>query len=104
MFNLGPRFDTGIMGEAGPEAILPLTRVGQDLGVKAVGGAPPVVVNVIDQRGSGEQVGISETRGPGGERQIEILIRDSIANMMGAGKLDRAMSDNFGVRRRGTSR
>lgn len=28
----------GLMGEAGPEAILPLTRIGGDLGVKAVGG------------------------------------------------------------------
>lgn len=32
-------FPIGLMGEAGPEAILPLTRIGGTLGVRAVGGA-----------------------------------------------------------------
>lgn len=39
----------GLMGEAGPEGILPLTRIGGDLGVKALfpqGGGPPVNVTV----------------------------------------------------------
>lgn len=95
----------GLMGEAGPEAIMPLTRIGGDLGVRAVGaGGAPVVVNVIDQRSSGEQVGVSESRGPNGERQIEILVRDTMANLIGAGKLDRVMNDTYGVRRRSPSR
>ncbi|MBP0480991.1 phage tail tape measure protein [Sagittula salina] len=39
------RGGTGLMGEAGPEAIMPLTR-GTDgkLGVRAAGGAPPVSI------------------------------------------------------------
>ncbi len=36
----------GLMGEAGPEAILPLTRVNGQLGVKATGGSGDVTVNV----------------------------------------------------------
>jgi tape measure domain-containing protein len=37
---------TGLMGEAGPEAILPLTRIGGDLGVKAQLAQPAVNVTV----------------------------------------------------------
>jgi lambda family phage tail tape measure protein len=41
----------GLMGEAGPEAIMPLTRIGGDLGVKAVSGSrdesQPMNVNVV---------------------------------------------------------
>jgi phage-related minor tail protein len=39
------------MGEAGPEAILPLTRVGGKLGVRASGGGGGIVLN-IDARGA----------------------------------------------------
>lgn len=49
----------GLMGEAGPEAILPLTRVGGRLGVAAIGatgGGGGVVYN-IDARGAGPGVG-----------------------------------------------
>jgi phage-related minor tail protein len=34
------------MGEAGPEAILPLTRIGGDLGVRTTGGGGPSNVNI----------------------------------------------------------
>jgi hypothetical protein len=50
---------TGLMGEAGPEAIMPLTRTsGGELGVKAVGGGSTVVaptINITVQGGSKEQ-------------------------------------------------
>lgn len=47
----------GLMGEAGPEAILPLKRIGGDLGVKAVGGGGPTVnfTQHIDARGADRQ-------------------------------------------------
>ena len=35
---------TGLMGEAGPEAIMPLTRIGGDLGVRAT--IPKVIINI----------------------------------------------------------
>ena len=42
----------GLMGEAGPEAIMPLTRVGGKLGVRSAGGGATVVN--IDARGAVE--------------------------------------------------
>jgi hypothetical protein len=44
----------GLMGESGPEAVLPLVRIGGDLGVRSTGGGTTVVVHnhgsVIQQR------------------------------------------------------
>ncbi|WP_420541487.1 hypothetical protein [Pseudooceanicola atlanticus] len=51
------RGGTGLMGEAGPEAIMPLTRVGGKLGVRASGGGRAVSLTyapVIDARGADE--------------------------------------------------
>lgn len=44
---------TGLMGEAGPEAIMPLTRIGGRLGVQSQGGGGQVAVRVhVDQDGN----------------------------------------------------
>ena len=92
----------GIAGEAGPEAIMPLTRTsGGDLGVRAEGMGGMVQVNIIDQRSGGERVGVSESTGPNGERAISVLIRDAVKDAMGNGSLDRAFGQNFGIRRKG---
>jgi len=46
---------TGLMGEAGPEAIMPLTRIGGKLGVKSTGSGASVNINQsFDLRGSDE--------------------------------------------------
>jgi hypothetical protein len=58
---------TGLMGEAGPEAVMPLTRVGGKLGVRAVGGGGGVTIS-IDARGAVE----------GTAELIERKIRDAI--------------------------
>lgn len=82
----------GVMGEAGPEAIMPLTRVGGKLGVAASGGGgSSVQVNVINQ--SGGQVQTSEKRGPKGERQVDVLISESLAS----GRQDSAMRGRYGT-------
>lgn len=39
---------TGVMGEAGPEAIMPLTRINGKLGVHAVGGGSNQVINQVN--------------------------------------------------------
>ncbi len=82
----------GMMGEAGPEAIMPLTRVGGKLGVAAAGGGSNVTVNVTNQ--SGGEVQTSERRGQNGERQVDILIGQSL----GSGRQDSALRSRFGTR------
>ena len=49
------RAGTGLAGEAGPEAILPLKRIGGRLGVEATGGGRPVTVDLrlfVDRDGN----------------------------------------------------
>lgn len=83
----------GVMGEAGPEAIMPLTRIGGKLGVMAQGGGGSnVVVNVNNQNGG--EVQTSERRGPNGERQIDVLISKSL----GSGRQDSALRSRFNTR------
>ncbi|MCC6719959.1 MAG: tape measure protein [Acetobacteraceae bacterium] len=94
---------TGLMGEAGPEAILPLARDSHGrLGVRGGDGGSTVVVNVIDQRGA--NVGPVETRettSQGGGRQIDVLISDRVDAALAAGRFDRTLAGAFGLRRRG---
>lgn len=86
----------GLMGEAGPEAILPLTRTsGGDLGVKASTG--DVVVQVFDQRSGGEPVEVKQDT-VGNQRVVKIMIREAVKELINEGSLDKAMG-TFGVRR-----
>ena len=61
----------GIMGEAGPEAVMPLSR-GADgkLGVKSQGGG--TVVQIINQGGPQPQV--SQSTGPDGQQFIKVIV------------------------------
>jgi len=82
----------GMMGEAGPEAIMPLTRIGGKLGVAAAGGGGSnVTVNVTNH--SGGEVETRESRGPNGERQIDVMIGKSLAG----GRQDAAMRSRYGT-------
>lgn len=91
---------TGIFGERGAEAAMPLTRIGGVLGVRAVGGG--TVVNVIDQRSGGEKPQVSETTGPDGRKQITVLIRDTVRDMVNSGEMDRTFKANYGIGRKPT--
>lgn len=62
-------FDMGLMGEAGPEAILPLTRIGGDLGVKA-----QIMPMPMDGRASG-----------GGGKSVNIIINNEVEVTTGSG-------------------
>ncbi len=73
----------GLMGEAGPEAIMPLTRIGGKLGVRAAGGGSTTIS--IDARGAVEGTDVLIMKRlreayPG-------LMRDSVsANRVAAGR------------------
>lgn len=90
---------TGLMGEAGPEAIMPLHR-GADgsLGVKAgnSGGNVDVVVN---NYGS-EKATTKETTDSRGNRKIEVVIGDMVAGEIGrsGSSIQQSLAGNFNSR------
>tara|TARA_S200002703_G_scaffold160084_1_gene176760 strand:+ start:39113 stop:41941 length:2829 start_codon:yes stop_codon:yes gene_type:complete len=96
-------FNMGQMGEAGPEAIIPLERsYGGKLGVNASGLGQNVIVQNIDQRSEGQPVETTQERGPNGELIIRNLIRDEVTKGIGRGNFDKPFRDTFGLSRRGS--
>lgn len=76
------RGGTGLMGEAGPEAIMPLTRIGGKLGVRSAGGGGGggQVVQIIDQRGkNAPEIERSSRSGPDGTEYVTMVIKDATA-------------------------
>lgn len=102
-FAKGSGFGTGLMGEAGPEAIMPLTR-GADgsLGVSASGiGSGDVQVNIPVTVYSDEPVEVHDTEDENGQRKIEILVGSMINQHIAGGKADRALKGRYGLRPQG---
>ena len=85
---------TGLMGEAGPEAIVPLTRRNGKLGVEA----SPVNVTVINN----SSASVSAKRTSDGGVSIEV-VEETVANLIarGGNKIDNAMARGYGLRRAG---
>ena len=84
----------GVLGEAGPEAVMPLRR-GPDgkLGVAALGGASSAsfIVNIIDQRANGGEIQTRETQGSDGSRQLEVLVLDAVDKGFARGRFDNSL-------------
>lgn len=95
---------SGLMGEAGPEAIMPLRR-GPDgkLGVAASGGSGDVQVEINVTNNSGQAVQPRQTgTRRDGQKVIVDMVLDAVANdIAGGGKTAKAMQQRFGVQRRG---
>jgi len=71
---------TGLMGEAGPEAIMPLKRDSQgNLGVRGGGGGS---VEVVVNNYSSEKAETRETTDSRGNRKIEVVVGDMAAGQM----------------------
>ena len=102
-FAKGSGFGTGLMGEAGPEAIMPLTR-GADgsLGVSASGlGCGDVQVNIPVTVYSDEPVEVHDTEDENGQRKIEILVGSMINQHIAVGKADKALKSRYGLKVQG---
>ena len=84
-----------VVGEAGPEAVVPLDRWGE------MGGG--VTINIIDQRREGN-VQTQEKTTASGERQVDVLITDVVRAGLAGGSYDRALGGSFGLSRRGVQR
>ncbi|NKX43602.1 hypothetical protein [Roseicyclus persicicus] len=86
-----------MVGENGPELFAPHApgTVVPDVGGNS---GPGVTVNVINN--SGEQVETRESRGPDGQRLIEVAVGRAIAS----GRFDRALGSRYGSKPQGTRR
>jgi lambda family phage tail tape measure protein len=89
---------TGMMGEAGPEAIMPLRR-GADgsLGVQAQGGGSNVQISVINNTTA--QATTHETTDSKGNRKVEVIIGDMTASEMSrnGSSSQKALKSTFGL-------
>ena len=90
----------GLMGEAGPEGILPLARTrGGDLGVKTTGGSDGNDVQVIVNNNSGTPATVSQSSDPDGLRRIVIDIAKN--DVLRGGALARATEQVYHLSRKG---
>lgn len=82
------------------EYVMPAAR-GKNgvLGVTGHISASPTIINVHDNRSSGERVEVRESSGPDGIKQIDIVVRDSVRRLIHGRELDQDMSI-FGMQRR----
>lgn len=92
----------GLMGEAGPEAILPLKRINGRLGVQADGAGAGVTVNIINQAGA--QVSTQERRDPNGGMSLDVIIEQVEGGLArnisrGSGDLSGTLERTFGLNR-----
>ncbi len=87
----------GVMGEAGPEAILPLKRLpGGDLGVGAAGGGAVFNQTIVNE--AGVQIETEERENAtGGIDQLLVLVRRDAEQQMMAGQLGRLTAERFGL-------
>ena len=95
----------GLMGEAGPEGIFPLTRVNGKLGVRAeMGASQPTIlnqaVNVNVNNTSGSQVTTQQTKDNQGNINIDVMIEEAVGKSMrrpGSSPY-KSLQSNFGAR------
>jgi TP901 family phage tail tape measure protein len=85
-FANGAGFSNGVMGEAGPEAVMPLKRgPNGSLGVVMHGGAAPTVnanTYVSVQNQAGVEVQTRESRRPNGDKDVQIFLRQAKNQMI----------------------
>jgi tape measure domain-containing protein len=93
----------GLMGEAGPEAVMPLKRGGDGrLGISAFGGPASggPAVYVIIQNYTGEEVRTEESSDSSGASIHKVII-GAVKQSITGGELDQSMSSRYGLRARG---
>ena len=93
----GGRNRLGVMGEAGPEAILPLKRgANGQLGVQAGSmGSSETIVNVYNSADA--TVKTSETTNSDGSKTIDIMIEKKVKELFGTGAMDKSMRASYGL-------
>lgn len=88
----------GVFAEAGPEAVMPLTRMGNGkLGVQS-SGSGGTVVNIYNQMADSETK-TRESTDAMGNKTIDIFILDVVNKGITSGKLGRSLEGTYGLRR-----
>jgi tape measure domain-containing protein len=92
----------GLMGEAGPEAIVPLARGGDGrLGISAFGGqGAAAAVYVIVENHTNEEARVEESS-DGSDNQIRRIVIGAVKQSISSGEMDQPLSSRFGLRARG---
>jgi tape measure domain-containing protein len=85
----------GLAGEAGAEAIVPLTRHNGELGVKA----SPTTINVFNQASPDVSVETTTKDNADGSRQIDFYVKRTVKTMFDGGDMDKQMRQNYGLTR-----
>lgn len=92
----------GIMGEAGPEAVMPLVRTsGGNLGVRAegVGTSPQINIQVINQTGTNATAEVQQQRNAqGGIDVVVMLKREMASDIARGGVIDQTIRGRYGVK------
>jgi len=95
---------TGVMGEAGAEAIMPLQRdANGKLGVVAAGAGGKVNL-IINNYADADVSDVQEETGSDGTKQLIVTIEKAMQGAVASGKLDRVMGTRFGSRPIGSRR
>ena len=102
--NGGPIMGPALVGERGPELFIPGTSgfIANNNALRKMGGAAVSPVNVTVINNSGQESRTSERDGPGGQRDIEVMIGAAISkNISRGGDVDQAIRNSYGVQRVG---
>lgn len=102
LFKFASGASFGLMGEAGAEAVMPLTRINGKLGVRAEGGGSGVTVNIIEDSSRGGQV--QSRTGSNGQNVLDVFVdrvRAAVAGdiVSGSGMIPAALGATYGLNR-----
>lgn len=93
-----------LVGERGPELFIPSTSgfVANNNAMRQMSGSAASPINVTVVNNTGEESSTSEKDGPGGGREIEVMIGKAITkNIARGGDVDQAIRSSYGVQRVG---
>mgnify|MGYP002507803396 CR=1 FL=1 len=91
---------SGVLGEAGEEAIMPLERTASgELGVKASGAGSQVNI-IVNNNAPGVTVDVQERETDTG-RELTLMVEQMVAGAIAGGSADSVMAARFGLKRGG---
>jgi len=91
-----------VMGEAGPEAIVPLTRMGDgSLGIASAGGSQASVnVNIHADGANQDNVSVTKNRRQDGGMDIDVFFLNGVKGVIRSGKVTKDLEQALGQRRK----